>query len=96
MIYKNLEKTSVVVQIAGKDYPMKVKPADEARVLEAARQLSSQLEVYKNFGILEKQDLLAMVAFDSIFEKLSADEQKKQLIDSVCSEIETIANQLDT
>jgi hypothetical protein len=90
-----LEKISVVVQIAGKDYPMKVVATDEPRVREAAQQLATQIESYKNFGIIEKQDLLAMVAFDSIFSKLALNEQKTQLIDGVCAEIEALAGQLD-
>jgi len=90
-----LEKVSVVVQIAGKDYPMKVTAGEESQVQEAARILGTQLEVYKNFGIIEKQDLLAMVAFDAIFSKLRAIEQKTQLIDGVCTEIEALAGQLD-
>ena len=74
---------------------MKVTAGDEVQVREAARQLGTQLETYKNFGIIEKQDLLAMVAFDAIFSKLSANEQKTQLIDGVCAEIEALAGQLD-
>ena len=91
-----MEKVSIVVQIAGKDYQMKVKSADEARVLEAASQLSIQLETYKNFGIIEKQDMLAMVAFDAIFSKLAVDEQKLQLVNGVCSELEALTNQLES
>lgn len=74
---------------------MKVVAVDEPRVQEAARQLAAQLESYKNFGIIEKQDLLAMVAFDAIFSKLSANEQKTKLIEGVCAEIEALTTQLD-
>jgi len=36
-----------------------------------------------------------MVAFDSIFSKLTLNEQKTQLIEGVCAEIEALAGQLD-
>ena len=74
---------------------MKVTAGDEVRVREASRQLGTQLEAYKKLGIIEKQDLLAMVAFDAIFSKLSANEHDTQLITVVCAEIEALTVQLD-
>lgn len=91
----DLEKVSVTVQIAGKEYPMKVKASDEALVLQAATRLNESLAFYKsNFHINEKHDLLAMAAFDAFFEKISMDNRKEEMIHSVCEEIESISNQL--
>jgi cell division protein ZapA len=88
-----LEKVSVIVQIAGKEYPMKVKASDEAAVLKAAEKLNESLAFYKtNFHISEKQDLLAMVAFDAFFERISMDNKREEMIQSVCLEIESISN----
>ena len=45
---------------------MKVKASDEERVLLAASKLNDTMAFYKtNFHISEKQDLLAMAAFDA-------------------------------
>lgn len=94
-IPKDLEKVSVIVQIAGKDYPMKVKASDEASVLQAATRLNESLSFYKtNFHIAEKLDLLAMVAFDAFFEKISMDNRREEMVDSVCEEIEAISTRL--
>ena len=91
----NLEKVSVTVQIAGKDYPMKVKASDEAFVLQAATRLNDTLTFYKNnFHISEKQDLLAMAAFDAFFEKLSMENRSNEMVQSVCDEIEAISGRL--
>ncbi len=47
---------------------MKVKASDEAKVLKAADLLNDSMTFYKNnFHIVEKQDILAMVAFDAFF-----------------------------
>jgi cell division protein ZapA len=90
-----LEKVSVVVQIAGKEYPMKVKVSDEASVLQAAARLNESLTFYKaNFHITEKLDLLAMVAFDAFFEKISMDNRREEMVHSVCEEIESISSGL--
>jgi cell division protein ZapA len=90
-----LDKVSVIVQIAGKEYPMKVKASDEARVLMAAGKLNDTLAFYKtNFHISEKQDLLAMAAFDAFFEKLSMDERREEMVQSVCDEIDGLSDRL--
>jgi cell division protein ZapA len=90
-----LEKVSVTVQIAGKEYPMKVKASDEARVLQAAGKLNETLSFYKsNFHISEKQDLLAMAAFDAFFEKVSMENRREEMVQSVCDEIEALSDRL--
>jgi cell division protein ZapA len=90
-----LEKVSVTVQIAGKEYPMKVKASDEARVLQAAGKLNETLSFYKsNFHISEKQDLLAMAAFDAFFEKVSMDIRREEMVQSVCDEIEALSDRI--
>jgi len=72
---------------------MKVKASDEAAVLKAAEKLNESLAFYKtNFHISEKQDLLAMVAFDAFFERISMDNKREEMIQSVCLEIESISN----
>jgi cell division protein ZapA len=90
-----LEKVSVTVQIAGKEYPMKVKASDEALVIQAASRLNETLTFYRtNYHISEKQDLLAMAAFDAFFEKLSMYQRKEEMIQSVCDEIDSISDRI--
>jgi cell division protein ZapA len=94
---KGLDKVSVVVRIGGKEYPMKVKAIDEAKVLRAAELLNTNLTFYKNnFHIVDKQDMLAMVAFDAFFEKLSMEEKRSEMIDSISGEIDALSEQLAT
>ncbi len=92
-----MDKVSVVVRIGGKEYPMKVKAIDEAKVLRAAELLNTNLTFYKNnFHIVDKQDMLAMVAFDAFFEKLSMEEKRSEMIDSISGEIDALSEQLAT
>jgi len=94
---KGLDKVSVVVRIGGKEYPMKVKASDEAKVLRAAELLNTSMTFYKNnFHIVDKQDMLAMVAFDAFFEKLSMDEKRSEMIESISGEIDALSEQLAT
>ena len=74
---------------------MKVKASDEERVLLAASKLNDTMAFYKtNFHISEKQDLLAMAAFDAFFEKLSMDERREEMVTSVCDEIDRLSDSL--
>ncbi len=74
---------------------MKVKASDEERVLLAATKLNDTMAFYKtNFHISEKQDLLAMAAFDAFFEKLSMDERREEMVTSVCDEIDRLSDSL--
>ena len=94
-IPNRLEKVSVTVQIAGREYPMKVKASDESLVVQAADRLNETLSFYRtNFHISEKQDLLAMAAFDAFFEKLSMDKRREEMVQSVCDEIDAISERI--
>ncbi len=70
-----MEDLSVRIKIADREYPMKVKNREEERVRAAGKLINEKLKTYKEqFGIEDKQDLLAMVAFDCLIEKLAAEE----------------------
>jgi len=68
-----MEELAVNIRICDRVYPMKVQAADEARVRAAGKVLDEQVKAYTNqFGIHDKQDLLAMVAFDCLIDTLKA------------------------
>ncbi|MFW5726349.1 MAG: cell division protein ZapA [bacterium] len=51
---------------------MKVEADEEEQIRKAGRMLNEQLRRYKDrFGISDKHDLLAMVAFDAFMEKIT-------------------------
>ncbi|MEM7055571.1 MAG: cell division protein ZapA [Bacteroidota bacterium] len=83
-----MEELSIKIKICDREYPMKVHVADEARVRTAGKMVNSQVKAYKEkFGINDKQDLLAMVAFDCLVDSLrlknSATEEEQQLLDKI-------------
>ncbi len=68
---------SIKIKIADREYPMKVKPEDEARVRNAGKKINERLRSYREqFGINDNQDLLAMVAFDSLVDKMAMEEKQ--------------------
>lgn len=69
---------AIKIRIADREYPMKVDPADEERVRRAGRLLNEKIKQYKDrFGIDDNQDLLAMAAFESLTDKLLAEEEQE-------------------
>ncbi|HET6539788.1 MAG TPA: cell division protein ZapA [Chryseolinea sp.] len=81
-----MEDLSIKIKIADREYPMKVKLTDEERVRMAGKLINEKIKSYREqFGIDDKQDLLAMVAFDCLIDKMAADETY-QVIDQTVFE----------
>ncbi|MEQ9593324.1 MAG: cell division protein ZapA, partial [Cyclobacteriaceae bacterium] len=82
------------IKIADREYPMKVKLKEEERIRAAGKLVNEKLKHYRSqFGIDDKQDLLAMVAFDCLVEKM-ADEENLEVIDQTVVEKIDHLNQL--
>ncbi|HET9503931.1 MAG TPA: cell division protein ZapA [Hymenobacter sp.] len=68
---------AIKIRIADRDYPMRVAVADEERLRLAGRQLSERLREFREqYGIQDKQDLLAMVAFATMADSLKVSKEK--------------------
>lgn len=81
-----MDELSIKIKIADREYPMKVKRHEEERVRAAGKLINEKLKYYKEqFGIDDKQDLLAMVAFDCLVQK-QASEETHQVIDQTVFE----------
>jgi cell division protein ZapA len=79
-----MDKLSIKVKISDREYPMKVDPVDEENIRRAGKIINESLRSYREkFGIDDKQDLLAMVAFDSTVEKLKLEGKSHQVDDTV-------------
>ncbi len=66
-----MNKLSIKIKIADREYPMKVEPEEEERIRKAGKIVNEKIKLFRGqFGIDDKQDLLAMVAFDALVERL--------------------------
>ncbi|MEM6643765.1 MAG: cell division protein ZapA [Bacteroidota bacterium] len=85
---------SIKIKIGNREYPMKVKAADEERIRRAGKLLNEKIKHYQDqFGIDDSQDLLSMVAFDYVVEKLKREENKESSDDLSMRELSRL-NQL--
>ena len=70
-----MAELSIKIRIGNREYPMKVKAEDEERIRRAGKLLNEKIKNYQNqFGIDDTQDLVAMVAFDCLVEKIKREE----------------------
>ncbi|WP_422361898.1 cell division protein ZapA [Reichenbachiella sp.] len=73
-----MTELSIKIKIGNREYPMKVAASEEATIREAGKKINERLKSFQDqFGIDDKQDLLAMVAIDSFVEKLRATELRQ-------------------
>jgi len=83
-----MEELSIKIKIADREYPMKVDSEDEERIRLAGKKINEKIKLYRDqFGIDDKQDLLAMVAFDSLYEKLQAEANSSSTGESAVDKI---------
>ena len=89
-----MAELSIKIRIGNREYPMRVKAEDEERIRRAGKLLNEKIKNYQDqFGIDDTQDLVAMVAFDCLVEKLKREETSEASDDFALSEI-TKLNQL--
>jgi len=75
---------SIKIKIADREYPMKIEASEEERIRKAGKLLNDKIKSYsEQFGIDDKQDLLAMVAFDAQVDKMRAMVDRESVSDSV-------------
>ncbi len=84
-----MSELAIKIRIADREYPMKVKSDEEERLRSAARDLSEKLKSYRDqFGIDDKQDLLAMVAFDYVVDRMKTEEVIEDIDQSASEKID--------
>lgn len=76
---------------------MRVLPAEEERLRLAGRLVNERYKFYRDqFGIDDKQDLLAMVAFDCLVEKLKLEKEELILSDSITERMNNLEELLSS
>ncbi|WP_226390491.1 cell division protein ZapA [Penaeicola halotolerans] len=92
-----MEQLSIRIKIGDREYPMKVKAEEEARIRQAGKLINEKLKNYREqFGLDDKQDLLAMVAFDSTVAVLEARENTNQDQDYIADRIQALSQLIAT
>lgn len=87
-----MTELSIKLRIGNREYPMKVKAEDEERIRRAGRILNEKIKSYRDqFGIDDNQDLLAMVAFDCLVDKMKKEETIESTDEIALKQVRTIS-----
>lgn len=90
-----MDTLSIKLKIADREYPLKVAYDEEEHIRKTARILNEKLKEYReNFGIEDKQDLLAMVAFEILVDKLNLDAEKDELFSGINKQIQSLETKI--
>ncbi|MBC7450035.1 MAG: cell division protein ZapA [Cytophagales bacterium] len=88
---------SIKIRIGDRDYPMRVEASEEERIRIAGKLINEKLRHFREqFGIDDKQDLLAMTVFDAVMEKLKSEQahtDNDQLITQRMEQVDRILTQ---
>lgn len=88
-----MEELAVNIKICDRVYPMRVQTIDEARVRAASKLVNERVKAYSNqFDLHDKQDLLAMVAFDCLIDTLKA---KNGVTQALAEKVNTLIQLVD-
>ncbi|QIX62324.1 cell division protein ZapA [Hymenobacter lutimineralis] len=72
-----MTELSIKIRVADRDYPMRVAAQDEERLRLAGRMLNERLREFRDqYGIQDKQDLLAMLALATMADRLKVGKEK--------------------
>lgn len=81
-----MSETSIKIEIAGKEYPLKVKNEDVDLILKAASLIKEKItEFDKNYTVTDKKDVLSMVFLQTLSEMMKNDIQKTNEINKLQS-----------
>jgi Uncharacterized protein conserved in bacteria len=87
-----MDELSIKIKIADREYPMKVKRKEEERVRAAGKLINEKIKHYREqFGLDDKQDLLAMVAFDCLVDKMAEEENLQGIDQTVIEKVNNIS-----
>ena len=92
-----MSELSIKIRIADRDYPMRVTEEEEERLRIAGRLLNERMKIFRDqFGIQEKQDLLAMVALEIAADSLKTAKSKEAASSTFADKLANIENLLST
>ena len=78
----NTELININLQIAGRFYPLRIKPEEEEVVRRAAKKVNEKVnELQEQYAAKDKQDYLAMCALMNEVEVLAGSKEKLNLAD---------------
>jgi cell division protein ZapA len=88
---------SIKIKIGEREYPMRVSASEEERLRLAGRMINEKMKNFRDsFGIDDRQDLLAMVAFDCMVDKIKSEDNQKAFSNEMAQKIANLDQIIDS
>lgn len=86
-----MSEVSVKIEIAGAEYPLKIKEEDVEILNKATSLIKNKItEFDKNYTVTDKKDVLAMVLVQTVSEFIKEDERKSDEINKLRTLLEDL------
>ncbi len=86
-----MSSVSIKVNIANRDYPMKISGDEQDLVQKAAKLIEQKIKEFEQaYAVKDKQDVLAMCALQFVVEKLKLEAKPAVEDDSVAEKLEEL------
>ena len=86
-----MSAVSIKVNIANRDYPMKISGDEQDLVRKAAKLIDQKIKEFEQaYAVKDKQDVLAMCALQFVVEKLKLEAKPTVEDDSVAEKLEEL------
>lgn len=91
-----MEKLSIKLKIWDREYPMKVRAEEEERIRKAGKLINEKIKSYREkFGIDDKQDLLSMVAFDAVVDRMESEDKSDSSGNLILEKLQSLNNEVN-
>ncbi|MCU0417685.1 MAG: cell division protein ZapA [Cytophagaceae bacterium] len=88
---------SIKIRIGDREYPMRIDSGEEEKIRIAGKLINEKLRQFKDqFGIDDKQDLLAMTTFDAVVTLLKGNESTETYHQTIQQRLASIDQILST
>lgn len=92
---QQLNELSIQIHIAGRAYPLSVKPSEESNLRAAGKLIQEKLNSYQElYSLRDQQDALAMFALESATELFELRKRNQNLADETEQELNQIGQLL--
>lgn len=92
-----MAELSIRIKIGDREYPMRIDASEEEVLRYAGKLVNEKMKAYNHqFGIDDKQDLLAMVAFDTLAENLKYKGENSSFESDIADKIEELDSKIST
>lgn len=73
------DRLSISIKVADRELKLKSRPEEEYFIRQAGAIIAERIDFYRSIGVHDTQDILSMIALDSLVARLKGDEQVQRM-----------------